>query len=91
MKNRSGTAPLSPSTGKTLDKDGFGQNRSTKVQNKTKRQSVREEGGTWGICTRRAGKLVRARSRLYRSEILQEYMRLKALAEIYIMDSFAQL
>ena len=26
--------------------------------------------GTWGICTRRAGKLYRARSRLYRSQIL---------------------
>ena len=26
---------------------------------------------TWGICTRRAGKLYRARSRLYRSQILQ--------------------
>ena len=32
-----------------------------------------------------------ARSRLYRSEILQEDMRLKALAEIYTMLSFAQL
>ena len=26
---------------------------------------------TWGICTRRAGKLYRVRSRLYRSQILQ--------------------
>ena len=26
---------------------------------------------TWGICTRRAGQLYRARSRLYRSQILQ--------------------
>ena len=26
---------------------------------------------TWGICTRRAGKLYRARSRLYRSQLLQ--------------------
>ena len=33
----------------------------------------------------------RARSRLYRNEILQENMRLKALAEIYTMHSFAQL
>ena len=36
-------------------------------------------------------KLDRARSRLYRSQILQENMRLKALAEIYTMHSFAQL
>ena len=32
-----------------------------------------------------------ARSRLYQNEILQESMRLKALAEIYIMHSFAPL
>ena len=38
-----------------------------------------------------AGKLYRARSRLDRSEILQVNMRLKALAEIYTMHSFAQL
>ena len=31
------------------------------------------------------------RSRLYRNEILQVNMRLKALAEIYTMHSFAQL
>ena len=37
------------------------------------------------------GKLYKARSRLYRSEILQENMRLKALAEIYTMHSFALL
>ena len=36
-------------------------------------------------------KLDRARSRLYRSQILQVNMRLKALAEIYTMHSFAQL
>ena len=30
-----------------------------------------------------SGKFDRARSRLYRGQILQEYMRLKALAEIY--------
>ena len=36
-------------------------------------------------------KLYRARSRLYRSKILQENMRLKALAEIYTMHSFASL
>ena len=33
----------------------------------------------------------RARSRLYRSQILQVNMRLKALVEIYTMHSFAQL
>ena len=43
------------------------------------------------ICTRRAGKLNRARSRLYRSEFLQVNTRWKALAEIYTMHSFAQL
>ena len=37
------------------------------------------------------GKLQRARSRLYRSQILQVNMRWKALAEIYTMHSFAQL
>ena len=44
---------------------------------------------TWGICTRRAGKLNKARYRLYRSQILQENMSWKALAEIYTMHSFA--
>ena len=34
-------------------------------------------------------KLDRARSRLYRSQILQANMRLKALVEIYTMHSFA--
>ena len=42
-------------------------------------------------CTARSGKLYRARSRLYRSQILQVNIRLKALAEIYTMRSFAQL
>ena len=37
------------------------------------------------------GKLYRARSRLYRNEIVQVNMRLKALAEIYTMHSFARL
>ena len=46
---------------------------------------------TWGICTRRAGKLYKARSRLYRSQFLQVNTRWKALAEIYTMHSFAQL
>ena len=39
----------------------------------------------------RGGKLWRARSRLYRNEILQVNMRLKALVEICTMHSFAQL
>ena len=38
-----------------------------------------------------SGKLHRARSRLYRGQNLQENMRLKALAEIYTMHSFALL
>ena len=38
-----------------------------------------------------SGKLYAARSRLYRSQILQVNMRLKALVEIYTMHSFAQL
>merc|ERR1711924_522346 len=42
-------------------------------------------------CTARMGKLYRARSRLYRSQILQVNMRSKALAEIFTMRSFAQL
>ena len=37
----------------------------------------------------RSGKLDRACSRLYRSQILQENMHWKALAEIYTMHSFA--
>ena len=44
---------------------------------------------TWGICTRRAGKLCKARSRLYRNQILQVNTRWKALAEIYTMHAFA--
>ena len=44
---------------------------------------------TWAICTRRAGKLYRARSRLYRSRSLQVYTHMKALAEIYTIHSFA--
>ena len=43
------------------------------------------------ICTRRAGKLYKARSRLYRNQILQVNTRWKALAEIYTMLSFAHL
>ena len=39
-------------------------------------------------CIARSGKLYRDRSRLYRSNNLQENMRLKALAEIYKVHSF---
>ena len=46
---------------------------------------------TWGMCTRRAGKLYKARSRLYRRRVLQVNTRWKALAEIYTMHSFAPL
>ena len=42
-------------------------------------------------CTARSGKLDRARSPLYRSQIWQANMRLKALAEIYTMHYFALL
>ena len=42
-------------------------------------------------CSQRLAALYRARSRLCRSQILQVNMRLKALAEIYTMHSFAQL
>ena len=38
----------------------------------------------------RSGKVYRDRSRLYRNQILQVNMRLKALAEIYTMHAFAQ-
>ena len=44
-----------------------------------------------GPRTARSGKLYRARSWLYRGQILQENMRWKALGEIYTMHSFAQL
>ena len=52
---------------------------------------ARSSGGAG--CIAWSGKLDRARSRLYRSQILQVLvnMRLKALAEIYTMHSFAQL
>ena len=43
------------------------------------------------VCTRRAGKLYRARSRLHRSRFLQVNTRWTALAEIYTMHSFAPL
>ena len=55
---------------------------------------INEIRHTWAICnnnnsTRRAGKLYKARSRLYRSQILQVDTHVKALAGIYTMHSFA--
>ena len=46
---------------------------------------------TAGYAGRREDELSRARSRLYRSHILQASMRLKALAEIYKLHAFAKL
>ena len=45
----------------------------------------------FGTASAWSGKLQRALSRPYRSEILQLNMRLKALAEIYTKHCFAQL
>ena len=56
---------------------------------RTEARPKRVVRSTWGICTRRAGKLYKARSRLSRSQILQVNTRWKALAEIYTMHSFA--
>ena len=52
---------------------------------------ARKLGGTVVVAPQLLSKLYRARSRLYRNQILQENMRLKALAEIYKMHSFALL
>ena len=59
---------------------------------------VHEEGGRLVLIPSRdrgvaagCGKLYRARSRLYRNEILQENIRLKALAEIYTMHSIFEI
>ena len=52
---------------------------------------LRTPPSSWLLHCEGSGKLDRARSRLYRGQILQENMRLKALAEIYTMHSFAQL
>ena len=52
------------------------------------------EGGADAVLRqelRGCGKLYRARFRLYRNEILQVNMRLKALNEIYTMHSFGKL
>ena len=46
---------------------------------------------SWLLHCEGSGKLDRDRSRLYRGQILQVNVRLKALAEIYTMHSFAQL
>ena len=55
---------------------------------------TRKAPPTWSggcRCGVSVDKLYRARSRLYRTQILQVNMRVKALAEIYTMHSFAQL
>ena len=67
------------------------QYRKIKVGEKTfhSRLEVVKSIWTWAICTRRARKFYKARSPLYRSQILQENIRWKALAEIYTMHSFA--
>ena len=44
-----------------------------------------------GCCIARSGKLDRARSRLYRGQMLEVNMRLKALAEIYTIHSVLHL
>ena len=53
-------------------------------------QSIKIHQNTLGILILWAGKLYRARSRLYRSGFLQPNIRRKALAEIYTMHSFLQ-
>ena len=55
------------------------------------RHLVQLHPGARDLRDRRGLKLDRARSRLYRGQILQQNMRLKALAEIYTMHSFAHL
>ena len=91
---RGAEVSILPDPGSPLDKQlllvtGEGQRETVSPQ---RGASDRGEGGDdigfWGYV---AAKLDRARSRLYRSEILQENMRLKALAEIYTMHSFALL
>ena len=62
-----------------------------KLSGRTGRRARSARGRLARDRSARSGKLDRARSRLYRSNILQENMRLKALAEIYTMHSFAQL
>ena len=59
--------------------------RRSASENRLHQRTVRD---TWAICTRIAGKLYKARSRLYRSQILQVNTRWKALAEIYTMHPF---
>ena len=44
-----------------------------------------------GYCTQRAGTLYKALSLLYRSQDLQTDIRWKGLADLYKMQSFAQL
>ena len=53
------------------------------------RKALLSSGSTSGIRTRRAGKLCKARYRLYRSQILRVNTCWKVLADIYTMHSFA--
>ena len=68
---------------------GQGATRSTPKRAAELRAPESGDAGSIGAMQARSGKLYRARSRLYRSQILQVNMRLKALAEIYTMHSFA--
>ena len=53
--------------------------------------SAREAAASVAAALVGGSKLVMARSRLYRSQLLQVKIRLKAFAEIYTMHSFALL
>ena len=53
-------------------------------------ESDSESLQTTGICTRRAGKLCKAHSRMYRSQFLQPNIRWKAQAEIDTVHSVLQ-
>ena len=78
-----------------LDDDRVRLSRSNEENKKDWRYVVRGKfwsklfapSSTWGICTRRASKLYKTRSRLYRSLILKVNTRWKTLAEIYTMHS----
>ena len=64
------------------------------IKNSEKKRETFQHFQVWrkrtsGICTRRTGRLYKARPRLYRIQIFQINTRWKALAEIYTMHSFA--
>ena len=64
-----------------------------RIRDRLDLEGGREDVGVVGrqVVAAEVQQLYRARSRLYRNEILQGNMRLKALAEIYTMHSFALL